>query len=365
MRPRRILWAISSLSAGGAERAITDLVNAFADCGHSVALLTLAGTNTDHYQLDSRVERLALNLIWNSASLWHSLTGNWRRTCVIRDAINLYQPHVIVSFVDQLNVLVLSAMLGSSIPVIVSERIDPRQHPIGPAWSMARRMLYPFATRIVVQTDSVAHWAKRHTPPNRVRVIPNCVRTLSRPPGALREAGLLLAVGRLAIQKGFDVLLQAFAASGLAERGVRLTILGEGPERRALEALAGELGVARAVAMPGVVQDPERWMARATVYVLPSRYEGFPNALLEALAMGCPVIAADCDSGPREIIRHGENGLLVPVEDVGALVAALLQLFDDAALCARLGAEAVKVSTRYSVDAIVSQWEELIEEVVT
>ena len=105
-------------------------------------------------------------------------------------------------------------------------------------------------------------------------------------------------------------------------------------------------------------------MARTTVFVLPSRYEGFPNALLEAMAMGCPVIAADCDSGPREMIRHGENGLLVPVEDMDALAAALQKLFDDVALRTRLGAEALNIRERYSKHVIVDQWEKLIEEVV-
>lgn len=364
MSSRRILWVISSLSAGGAERVITELANAFADHGHSVAVLTLASPGADHYQLDSRVDRIALNVIWDSVSLWQSLAGNWRRIHMIREAILRYQPDAVVSFIEQNNVRVLSATLGARIPVIVSERIDPRRHRVGHAWNIARRLCYPFAARVVVQTEGVADWARRITPDKRVRIVPNFVRALPQPPGDGREPMYLLAVGRLDNQKGFDLLLRAFALSALAERGVRLTILGDGPQRLALKVLADELSIAQAVAMPGGVQNPEAWMARATVYVLPSRYEGFPNALLEAMAMGCPVIATDCDSGPREIIRQGENGLLVPVEDVEALSDALQTLFGDAALRARLGAEAVKVRERYSKDAIVDQWEKLIEEVV-
>lgn len=362
MKSRRILWVISSLSFGGAERVIVELANAFADRGHSVAVLTLVTAKRDHYHLDSRVERIALNMIWDSASIWQSIAGNWRRSRMIREAIQSYRPDAVVSFIEQNNVRVLAATVASGIPIIVSERIDPRWHQVGRAWTLARRLLYPLAARVVVQTERVAVWARTITSAGRVRVIPNFVRAL--PPGGERGQKSLLAVGRLDRQKGFDVLLRAFAACGLAQHGVTLTILGEGPERKALETLARELNVAQAVEMPGVVEKPEVWMGRATVYVLPSRYEGFPNALLEAMAMGCPVIAADCDSGPREIIRNGENGLLVPVEDVGALADAMKTLFADAALRDRLGAGALTVRDRYSRDAIVRQWETLIEEVV-
>lgn len=365
MKSRRILWCISSLSAGGAERAITELANAFVDSGHSVAVLTLAASGSDHYQLDERIERISLNVIWDSMSPWQSLEGNWRRIRMIRRAVQSYQPDVIISFIEQNNIRMLAATIGFPCPVIVSERTDPRRHRVGDVWNMARRLLYPLAARVVVQTESVAEWARIITRAKQVRVVSNFVRTMPSPLlGNAREKTSLLAVGRLDSEKGFDVLLQAFALSGLSQHEIQLTILGEGPERKGLERLARELGVFHAVLMPGVVLDPERWMGRASVYVLPSRYEGFPNALLEAMAMGCPVIAADCDSGPREIIQHGENGLLVPVGNIDALAAALQQLFNDEALRQRLSTAAVKVRERYSKKAIVSQWERLIEEVI-
>ena len=116
--------------------------------------------------------------------------------------------------------------------------------------------------------------------------------------------------------------------------------------------------------MPGVVKDPERWMARCTFFVLPSRFEGFPNALLEAMAMGCPVIATDCDSGPRDIVRDGMDGLLVPVEDVEALAGAMRRLASDEALRRRLGDAAQSVRVRYAKKKIVQQWREIVEEVV-
>ena len=222
-------------------------------------------------------------------------------------------------------------------------------------------MLYPFADTVVVQTDSVAAWARRFLPDRKVQVIPNFVPAL--PPATStdqRNSNELLAVGRLSRVKGFDLLLRAFEVSGLNGTGVRLTILGEGPERASLESLAGELGIAEAVSLPGIVQDPERWMAQCALFVLPSRYEGFPNALLEAMAMGCAVVAADCPSGPRELVLDGENGLLVPPENVEALAAALKALMGDAGLRQRLGERAVFVRQRFAREAIIGRWESLI-----
>lgn len=344
---------------------ISGMANAWAARGRQVAVLTLSGTTADHYVLHPAVERIGLDLLWNSHSLWESVRYNLRRSQAIRRAVRRWRPDVVISFIEQTNVRVLAALAGSRTPVIVSERIDPRRHAVGRAWRLARRLLYPTAARLVVQTESVARWAIGIVSGRRVRVVPNFVREL--PPAAYtgRATDELLAVGRLDQQKGFDLLLRAFAASALARAGARLVILGEGPQRRALETLAQELKIAEHVLLPGVVRDPETWMARCTAFVLPSRYEGFPNVLLEAMAMGCPVIAADCDSGPREIVKHGENGLLVPPEDVSTLAQALAKLWRDAALRARLGAAAVEVRERFSKERVLALWEQMIEEVLT
>jgi GalNAc-alpha-(1->4)-GalNAc-alpha-(1->3)-diNAcBac-PP-undecaprenol alpha-1,4-N-acetyl-D-galactosaminyltransferase len=365
-RSLRVLWAVSSLSAGGAERMICELTNAFAERGHSVGVLTLSESGSDHYHLDSRVVRIALDIIWDSRSFWQSVAGNLRRSWMIRQAVCRFEPDVVVSFIEQTNVRVLAALLGTGIPVIASERIDPRRHAVGRAWEWARRLLYPRARCVVVQTEVVGQgWARRFLPPTKVAVIPNFVRALPAPaPVSEREGGLVLAVGRLDRQKGFDLLLHAFASSGLVARESRLTILGEGSERQALASLARQLGIEDLVSMPGIIKDPEAWMARCALFVLPSRYEGFPNALLEAMAMSCPVIAVDCDSGPREIIRDGENGLLVPVEDSGALARAMDRLMEDAALRERLSANAFEVRERFAKETIVRQWRDLIEEVL-
>lgn len=365
LKSRRVLWVVSSLSAGGAERIIAELANGFAERGHEVALMTLSTALHDHYQLGEHVRRMSLGQTWASTSAWHRLLSNLQLCQSIRHAVLDYKPDIVISFIDQNNVRVLASLVGTGIPVIVSERTDPRRHIQSHLWTFARSFFYPMADRLVVQTEAVANWAVGIIRKTRVRIIENPVRLMPSPlPFKNREGHTILGVGRLDHPKGFDLLLHGFAMSGLAQQGVELTILGDGPERETLQTLARALGIEHAFNLPGVVADPEIWMARATVFVLPSRYEGFPNALLESMAMGCPSIATNCNSGPRDIIKHDVNGWLIPVDDRQALSEALLLMFGDPDLRARLGLAAVKVRERYSKARILQEWERVVEEVI-
>lgn len=361
--PHRVLLVVSSLAAGGTERTCAALANSLEECGWKIGVLTLSSASTDHYLLHPAVERIAVDLFFDSRSIVSAFKNNLRCIRAIRRSVLNFLPDVVVSFIEQTNVRVLAALLGAKLPTIVSERTDPRRHQVGTIWNWARRLLYPRASCILVQTSSVAVWAQEFISPHRICVMPNFVGALPEPATDSRDANQILAVGRLEKAKGFDVLLSAFAMSRLAKRGAYLTILGEGVERAALQRQAAELGISQSVQLPGVVQDPETWMARAGIFVLPSRFEGFPNALLEAMAMGCPTIAADCDSGPREIIRHGEDGMLVPPENASSLSEVLIRLMDDATLRDHLGRSAKRVRQRFSKDVILPRWQILIEEI--
>jgi glycosyltransferase involved in cell wall biosynthesis len=365
LHAKKILLVIDSLAGGGAERVIAALAGACAEKGARVGLLTLSTPQDDHYPLSPQVERIALNEIRASRTILQWLCNNTRRFWKIRRAAQKFDPDVVVSFMTHNNVRTIAALMGTGLPVVACERIDPRRHDVGRAVDRLRRWLYPFARRVLVQTEEIAkHWACSFLPVGKVAVVPNFVRSgISTSRQAEdRDPGLILAAGRLDQQKGYDVLLAAFARAGLAARGARLVILGEGAERAALEAQTRALGLEQAVSMPGRVSDPESWMARCAMFVMSSRYEGFPNALLEAMAMGCAVLAADCDSGPRELIRHEENGLLVPVGDEEATARAMKQLFDDAALCERLGEAATEVRDRFSQERIMRRWEDVLME---
>jgi len=140
-------------------------------------------------------------------------------------------------------------------------------------------------------------------------------------------------------------------------------ILGEGPDRAKLEGMVRELGLEGRMELPGWVADPERVLGESAVFVLSSWYEGFPNALLEAMAAGCAVVATDCPSGPGEIVRPGVDGFLVPVGEVEALARALDELMGDEGLRRRLGEQARKVRERFGLEQVMGLWEDLLEKV--
>jgi GalNAc-alpha-(1->4)-GalNAc-alpha-(1->3)-diNAcBac-PP-undecaprenol alpha-1,4-N-acetyl-D-galactosaminyltransferase len=278
-------------------------------------------------------------------------------------------PDVVVSFIDTVNVWTLICLLGSGIPVIVSERVHPAYNPIPRVWRFARRMIYPFAAAVTVQTEDGAEWFRRWTWIKHPVVISNATRSpqdlatrANEIVPATPSPPIILAIGRLAKQKGFDLLLDAFYRTGLARIGWHLAILGEGPERCALEQQAIKLGVAEVVSLPGFV-DVGQWLGRSEIFVLSSRFEGFPNALIEAMQMRRACVSFDCPSGPRDLIESGRNGLLVPPQDVAALSEALQRLAADPVLRCQLGAEAEKVGERFSPALVYGTWLSLIDSV--
>ena len=217
-----------------------------------------------------------------------------------------------------------------------------------------RRVLYQRAHAVVAQTVDAAEWLRQkcRVP---VTVIPNALRCLPDPAGP-REA-LIVAVGRLTQQKGFDLLLRAFAQISPRFEGWRLAIIGEGAERQSLLRLSAELLPSDRVRFVGQIANVTDWMSRAGLVVQPSRFEGFPNVVLESMGLGAAVISTDCPSGPADLIQEGVNGRLVPVEDVGALAGVMAELMSKPGERARLGHAAMEVRERYRQDVVMGMWE--------
>ncbi|MBV9344120.1 MAG: glycosyltransferase family 4 protein [Gammaproteobacteria bacterium] len=359
----RIVLAISSLGAGGAERVITLLADAFAARDHEVWLVTLAPCSQDFFIVNRRVRRLGLNLMAESAGLWAGLLSNIRRVRALRRVLATLEPAAVVSFVTSTNVLVLLASIGSSARVIVSERIDPAAHDAGKLWELLRRLFYRRADALVVQTQGIAAWfAARLGTQVPVIVIPNPVPPVDALAAGRVEpgAGFLLAAGRLAPQKGFDVLIRAFAAVAQRLPELRLLIAGEGAELERLRALAAEVGVPERVVFIGQVAHLAALMKSAVAFVLPSRYEGFPNVLVEALAVGAPCVASDCPGAVREILADGAYGILVPPGDSSALADAIARLVVDPQLRAQYSAAAAAAVQRYRLDQVMTRWEQVL-----
>ena len=296
-----------------------------------------------------------------------AISNNRQRIRALHDVLRQRSPQTVVSFIDRMNVVTLKAATSLGDPVIVSERIDPRHHEPGRIWRWLRRRTYPLCTAQVVLTHSVRDWCRQLAPRQPVHVIPNPARrpetgsTDASREWAPADRSVLLGMGRLHPQKGFDRLLPIFARLRSAHPNWHLVLLGEGDERARLEAQVRDLGLQQHVSLPGWVSDVDGALSRSDLFVLPSRYEGFGNVVAEALACGVPVVTMDCPSGPGEIVRDGVDGLIVPAEDTARLEQALDRVMGDAQLRDQFSARGPEVLDRFSEQKFLAQWDAVLE----
>jgi len=354
----RVAFTLAALDAGGAERIIDLLSRAALAQGWDVTIVTFdRPTDPVFHQYDERVRlrRLALPVAAKGPS---RIILMIRRIRALRKLLREERFDVAVSFLTKINVLALLARIGTGTPMIVSERNNPLRQRSHMVWQLLLDRLYPSAAAIVMQTERSKVCLPRR---QRIRalVIPN---PMLAPPAAPRTASppTLVAVGRLTEQKGFDLLLNAFAEIADEVPDWRLVIFGEGPDRAALEHQIERLRLGGRSFLPGASAAPGDWVAASDAFVLPSRYEGFPNVLAEALGSGLPVVAFDCDFGPADMITDNVDGLLVPPEDTAALAAALHRLMTDAALRRRLGAAAAAGAVRFDARQVNKSWIDLM-----
>jgi len=362
----RVAIIITSLHSGGAERVTAHLANAWAALGWEISVITLARKELDFYQLHTDIDRLALDLSGDSRGLIEAVQANVRRVVALRCALRAFRPDTVVAMMTSAGVLATLATRGLNCRVIVSERIYPPLYPLGWIWNLLRRVAYRRACRVVMLTREGLNWLEKEIPGAKGAVIPNPAiyplplgEPVLRPVQILAsERKLLLAVGRLDEGKQFDCLLDAFATLAIRHPSWDLVILGEGPERAGLEQQIAALGLQRRASLPGRAGNMGDWYGRADLYVMSSRFEGFPNTLTEAMAHGCAAVSYDCDTGPRDLIRHEVDGLLVaPVGDVPALTEALDRLMGDEGERTRMASRALEVRERYSMEKIIAMWD--------
>lgn len=370
--PRRVLFLINNMGGGGAERIVANLANHLtATLGWTVTILTLQ-RGAVQYDVLPQVTVRSLRT--------PALGVGVGRVLVLPIAaaelawvLRREHPDSVMSFLVRSNLtLILTRWLGYHAPILISERCDTAAVYAGNGlgarvmrWLVNR--LYPYASCIVAISDGVKSSLTRlHVPGERIRVIYNpqnlapfeasATETVPRAGRPFR----IVTAGRLAEQKDYPTLLTAFRKVCDAGLDARLVILGEGPDEAKLRALASTLGISSRVEWRGWVRAPYEVMAGCDAFVLTSRYEGFGNVIVEAMACGLPVVCTDCESGPGEILAGGEYGLLVPVGDSNAIATALLRLASDAELHASLRSRGKRRARDFDVASIAQEYVDVL-----
>ncbi|HLV12976.1 MAG TPA: glycosyltransferase [Trueperaceae bacterium] len=335
-RPTRLTVFLADLQGGGAERMMVVIANGMAARGMDVDLVLADVSGPYVKEVADAVRVVDLG------------TGSVSRALLpLARHLRRRRPDVMLTTLAHTSfVAVLArAAAGVRVPTVVREANTPQA--AYPGWVSGRTLLahrlapltYRGADGVIAVSDGVkdALVTVLGVPEGKVATLYNPVvapelKRLARedpchPWFAAGEPPVVLGVGSLTPRKDFATLVRAFAR--LERPDARLVILGEGEERAALQALVAELGLTGRVDLPGFAQNPFAFMSRAAVFVLSSTLEGLPGALVQALACGCPAVATDCPSGPREVLRDGAVGPLVPVGDVDAMAAAIARVLDD------------------------------------
>jgi len=358
-----LLIVISHLGHGGTQRVVCNLANALAAQGFRVHILLTKRASNNALALDSAVDVENLDYHPPKRTVAHlaGLYAMGRWLPKLRARIRAIGAPCVVSFIRPTNVKVLAACLGlEGQRVVVCDRNDPRRQPLGFHWMLLSRLLYRTADLVTCNSKGVLEALVPYVEGDRLRFLPNILTEAPAGQAASFDGPAILSAGRVVPQKGYDVLIEAFAAAGEKLAGWRLVILGEGPEQQNLQALAERLGVADRLAWPGHVPDPFAYYRAAAIFALTSRYEGMPNALMEAMNCGLPCIVSDASPGPLELIRHEANGLVTATDSVPAVTAALVRLAGDAAERDRLGAAAAASVEAYRPENALNAWKQAL-----
>lgn len=361
--PGLVSLFIPNFEAGGAERVMIRLAHGLLERGHRVEMLVLSDHGPYRGELDGRIRVVNLGV-----------SRAWRAILPLSRYLRRHKPTVLLSAIFHVNFAAIVArwLSRSKTRIVISEHntLDLVRSSVGYlrwlVFKLALTASYPYADSVICVSEGVATGliAARHQLQGKVSVIGNPVVTdevmhmsmepVHHPWLAPDQPPLILAAGRLIPAKGFDVLIDAFIHV-LAIQPAKLLILGNGPEKAALQSRIDHSGLSSHVSLYGFSSNPYAWMRRADVFVLSSRHEGLPGVLIEAMACGCKVVATDCPHGPREILEGGKLGRLVPTGDALALGSAIVD-----ALAATHDTNTANRAHDFHIARVIQQYEKVL-----
>ncbi|WP_182886990.1 glycosyltransferase family 4 protein [Microbispora sp. H10885] len=366
---------------GGTIRTVVNQANAMAALGHEVEIVSVVRRRDEpQFRLDPAVtlrtlvdQRAGVRTDSLGRRVWRRLRGKIvpfgeyaaayfteRVEKAAIDYVASVEDGVLVTTRPALN-LISARRAGPHVVRVAQEHMNIGSYPETLRAEIAR--YYGAFDAIAVLTDSDRRDYEAMLPGTRIVRIPNAVHSVSQTPSR-QDHPVIVAAGRLVKQKGFDLLLPAFAQVAREHPEWRLRIFGTGPKKAALRALIGEHGLSAHVTLMGRTNRLDDELARSSVYVLSSRFEGLPMVMIEAMTHALPIVAFDCPTGPRDVLTDGENGLLVPAADVDALAAALNRLIADRDLRLRMGSAAAATAREYAPENVMPLWDDLFTELL-
>lgn len=347
----KICFIGGGLDGGGQERALTTMANYLAGKGYEIAIINLFRTQ-QFYEIDKRIK-----IIWPNIKRQkrHRLVYAALIIPYLRREIRRTKPDVILSYGDWFNSFVIFATRFIKCRLFVFDRMGPELK-LGKLVGNARKLLYKYADGVAVQTNTAKDILYKRTKAKNIVVIPNAVTEINTDTNTRKKQ--IVTVGRLSKEKGHLLLIKAF--SRLTQQDWTLHLVGDGPERENLINEAIKLNITTRVIFYGHLKDFKNILGESEIFVLPSFYEGFPNALLEAMTVPLACISSNCVAGPSDIIENKVNGILFETGNVDELVESLSGLIEKDELREKIKKEAYKIRQKYNIEKISLKYLEFI-----
>jgi len=364
----KIFICEGNFSAGGAERVVCNLANYLVE-KNDVMVVALTKTNMA-YDMDENIKCASIDKkTYNSSSsliskVLNKLTKNIYRLLKLNKMIREYSPDLIVSFLPEPSMLTLLLKKFHKVPTIISVRNDPKIEYASKLYYCIMKLTYPKADGVVFQTEEARDYFDGILKCSTT-IIPNPINPeFSVKPFGGEKNKKIVSIGRLSEQKNQKVLIDAFSKISNDFPDYELVIYGDGELRSDLENQIKKLGLEKKIKLPGVKKNIKEEIYEASLFVLPSLYEGMPNALMEAMALGLPVISTDCPcGGPAFLIENNVNGVLVKVNDVIELENAMRKVLSNSDFATKIGKNANKINKTLAPDIINNQWYEYIKKI--
>lgn len=356
----KILFYINLIDFGGAERVVVNLANEFSKRGHEVIIVT-SYCKEREYELNDKVKRLSLE---DKEIKQSFIKKNLTRTSRLRRICKKERPDIVVSFMAQANFRAIMATRFLKIKTLISVRNDPdKEYPNG-IYRFAAKILYPLASGCVFQTEDAKSWFP-HLIQRKSKIILNPVNDKFYKVDYKGERENIVTVGSLSPRKNQQLLIKAFSLIAQEFPKDNLVIYGEGPEREKLVELTKSLNIEKRVFFMGESSEIHEKIKNAKVFVLSSNYEGLPNVVMEAMALGLPVISMDCPcGGPRMLIENEKSGILVDTNDVEAMVEKMRIVLKNSSFAEYLGENGRRTAEGFNQEKIYKTWEIYMKEII-
>lgn len=354
-----ILFYLSGLEQGGTERVVVNLAEYFLNKGFEVTLATTHQSETE-YSISQGIKRILTSP--SHDFITNSRISNFKvRLTTLRSILRKEQPDVVVSFIGKNNMMSILSSVGLHIPVYVAVRGEPMAEYYSSGMRLMVKILFVFAKGVILQTEQskkfFPFWVQK-----KCHILSNPLK-----PDFLKEntreqiENTIVTVGRCDENKNQKLLIDAFAEIADRYPNTKVYLYGDGELRSQLIEYVEKLGLSNQILLHGKVEDTRETIKNAGIFVLTSNTEGMPNALIEAMVLGLPVISTNCPcGGPKMLIEEGKNGLLIPVGDKKALADAIIRLLDDSNLRQSLGKEALRLKERLYPEKVNMEWEDYL-----